>query len=380
MAGDKDKPKDPPSSSIHYHLEGATVYGGIAGRDYTGAVEHHSDARQGESVEKGQREYLTKPRQEANPFVCGPPVAPEGFYGRQRERSDIRNRIGARSPQSINLVGLWRSGKTSLLRLVREKPEEFFRAQQKPLVVYLDLQNSCFHTPEGLREGLRRGIKQQIGDEPWKREESDDPFAVEDGLQDVKERGWRLVVQLDEFECIGARLAAFREWGQDWRAKASAELLTLMVASRRPMHEIYKTLELASPFDNIFSTTVLGALEPEAWRQLVRDGLPEVLAADLEMIDALAGGLPYYVQMAASCLWQTGDEAAMHREFEFQVRGCWQRLWGSLSVPEQNIAKKAAAYKDLPMDSRVVTDLRRYGILREDGRLFSGVFCLWQEG
>ena len=317
------------------------------------------------------------PKEEKNPFVCGPPVAPGIFYGREDVRELIRNCLGARSPQSINPIGLRRSGKSSLLRLVREKPEEFFRTQQKPLVVCLDLQNRAFQTPKGLQEGLRRGITKELGAEPWKREENDDPFAVEDGLQNVKERGWRLVVQLDEFECIGERLADFQEWGHDWRSKASAELITLMVASKRPIHEIWRTLGLTSDFSNIFRTTVLGSLERGAWEQLVRDGLPDVSEVELAAINALAGGMPCYVQVAASCLWETGNIAAMRQEFQSQMRGVWRNLWESLSVREQQVVQAAVAGRKPLLQSRIVLDLQQYGVLRSDGMLFSKAFASW---
>jgi hypothetical protein len=79
-----------------------------------------------------------------------------------------------------------------------------------------------------------------------------------------------------------------------------------VVASKRPISEMYQGLGLTSPFGNIFSTTFLGGLEREAWERLVREGFAgsKVSAETLAWIDELAGGLPLYVQMAAALLWQ----------------------------------------------------------------------------
>jgi hypothetical protein len=170
----------------------------------------------------------------SNPFNYGSPVPPKRFYGRHRAIIDVKNRIGAMTAQCINIVGLRGSGKTSLLRYIEERCDAFFQQQYKPLIVKFDLQDSRFHTPEGMIEGLRRRIKGRVGTEPWLPSANDDPYVVEDGLIKLREQGYRLIVMLDELERIGARLEQFQDWGEDWRAKASDELFALVIASTRP--------------------------------------------------------------------------------------------------------------------------------------------------
>ena len=317
----------------------------------------------------------------ANPFEYGPPVPPERFYGRHRAIADVKNRIGAISSQCINIVGMRRNGKSSLLRYIRERTEVFCHIEQKPLIVTLDLQDKKFHTPEGILEGLRRGITKVTGTEPWLRNANDDPFEVEDGLHALCARGYRLIVMLDEFERIGARLEEFQDWGEDWRAKASAGLLALVIASIRPLGEIYNPLGLTSPFGNIFSTTILGALEEEAWQQLVRDGFSqggktEALPEILQCIDNLAGGLPFYTQMAASLLWQYGDRTQAQSEFIFQATPRFRDLWNDLTQSEQQILTNVVNGVSASLQSPAVVDtLKRHGVLRSDGRLFSSAFA-----
>ena len=320
------------------------------------------------------------PRDGVNLFNYGTPVPPEGFYGRSVAMMEVKNRIGAITAQSVNLVGLRRIGKTSFLHYIWGRSEVFFQPSQRPLMILLDLQDQRFHTPGGLLEGLRRSLTRATGQEPWNVEENQDSWAVEDGLLNLRKRGDRLIVMLDEFEAIGHHLQAFQGWGDDWRSKACAGLLTLVIASKNPISEIYKDFNLTSPFGNIFSTTILGALEPEAWRQLVRDGFePEkVSESTLQWIDALAGGFPYYVQMAATLLWQWGDEQKATQEFRFQAKPRFEELWRGLSAPEQ------AAIRGLVMANRspqggMLDNLQRKGLLKPTGELFSSVFSIvWE--
>ncbi|BAY74108.1 trypsin-like protein serine protease typically periplasmic containing C-terminal PDZ domain-like protein [Nostoc linckia NIES-25] len=318
-----------------------------------------------------------------NPFEYGLPVPPERFYGRRKEILEIKNRIGAISPQCVNLVGLRRNGKTSLLRYIKEKISEFCSPEQKPLVVDLDLMNRNFHTPEGIIEGLRRGINRLTGNSPWFKEHNEDGFAVEDGLQDLVNQGYRLIILLDEFEAIASkkdRLELFQDWGEDWRSKASAGLLTMVIASKRPVNEVYETLSLGSPFANIFSTTILGALDEEAWQSIIQKGfLPN--SAVLQWVDELAGGLPYYVQMAGAMLWQNRNQEIAKNEFNFQAKPRFEELWKDLTEVERLALRYELGGGNLPIRDRAIVDkLQRHGLLRKNGGLFSSVFAEFVKG
>ncbi len=310
-----------------------------------------------------------------NPFIYGNPVPPEKLYGRQQARLEIKNRIGAIAAQSVNIVGFRRVGKTSLLRYVRANPTEFIHPNKQPLIVSLDLQSNPVSTPLGILEGLRRGImQQQKGQEPWKQDENEDDWAVNDGLEALRDRGVRLIVMLDEFEAIASRLEQFHGWGEDWRSKASTQgLFSLVVASKRPIGEMYQDLGLTSPFGNIFSTTYLGGLEWADWEKLVWEGFAEskVSAETLDWIDELAGGLPLYVQIAAALLWQeSGDRMRAEAGFKLQAEPRMRELWQGLSAVEQEVVCQLGHG-----DRAVVDQLQRYGMIRVDGGLFSRVFA-----
>ena len=313
----------------------------------------------------------------SNPFGYGTPVPPERFCGRNKTLEDVENRIGAISAQCINVVGFRRSGKSSLLQYIKYRPDKFCSADKKPLMALLDLQYARHHTPEGVTEGLRREITKLTGKEPWTENADFRSFDIEDGLTTLREQGYRLIVLLDELERVGQKLEQFQDWGDDWRAKACAGLFSLVIASKRPIPEIFQTLGLSSPFDNIFSTTVLGALESEAWHGLVQEGFSQnaLPAPTLKWIDELSGGLPYFVQMAAAMLWQYGNVEAAESNFMFQAKPRFQELWNNLKDPEQVALKFAVGLSAAQPTPALTQSLQFHGLLRSDKQLFSRAFA-----
>ncbi len=339
-----------------------------------------------ESIVPPQRSGPSLLRQEynrkgPNPFTYGPTVSPERFYGRKSNRADIRNRIGGFEPQSINIVGLRRNGKSSLLRYVKERIDEFCVPEQKPLVVLLDLQDRRFRSPVGILEGIRRRIKEQVGIEPWQQREDNDLFYVEDGLEALRNRGYRLIVMFDEFEALGGRLEVFQDWGDDWRAKASAGLVTLVIASKQEVSKLYQGLNLTSPFGNIFSTTVLGGLELEAWKSLMKSG--DLAGDEMQWVNKFAGCLPFYAQMAASIIWQYGSLELAQKQFWKQAQPRFEEIWKNLQHPERQVIKEITHEKQidslLKMNYETFESLKLYGLMNADGRLFCSAFCTFVE-
>ncbi|MEZ4859668.1 MAG: ATP-binding protein [Caldilineaceae bacterium] len=315
-----------------------------------------------------------------NPFQYGNPVAPEQFYGREAELALIRDRLGKLTPESLSLVGHRRMGKSSLLRYIAARPLTFCRPEQRPLFVSLDLQDRRFHTPIGITEGLRRGIERATGTAPWATSENDDLFAVDDGLTALRDQGWTLIMLIDEFDRIGARLAAFQDWGEDWRAKASVGKLVLVIASLQPLDTLYQTLGLTSPFANIFITATLGALAPAAQEALVRAGFAQsghaLPAAGLTLVDELAGGFPYYTQLAAGLLWRLGDPATVRQEFMHQATPRFRELWADLTPLEQQTLRNLSSQQGVALpDAKLLAELQRQGLVRNNHHPFSTAFA-----
>lgn len=314
-----------------------------------------------------------------NPFECGNPVPPDRFYGRHNAIRDVKDRIGSISSQSINIVGLRRSGKTSLIRYIQERQQEFFTPHQKPIVVTINFHNRQYQTYEGIYEGLRRGIKKAIGKEPWHKDFNDNPFETQDGLSDIRDEGYRLIVVFDEFETVAKRSDFLHSWDEDWRAISNTGALSTIIASKSPLSHIYSEARLTSSFHNIFTTTTLGALEESEWQQLVGDGFESSQKADIDSIykyiDDLAGGLPYYVQLAASLLWKHQDTKLATEEFIFQSYPIFEELWSTLSNKEKEALFFYAGSNEGAMPTqRLMMSLQRYGLIRSNQSLFSTAF------
>lgn len=115
----------------------------------------------------------------------------------------MKGRIGAVAAQSLSLVGTRRSGKSSVLRYIKERIGEFCSPAQRPLVASISLQFDRFHHPAGIIEGLRREIERETGNCPWQQHENDDPFAVDEGLERLRDQGYRLIVSSTSSSALG---------------------------------------------------------------------------------------------------------------------------------------------------------------------------------
>lgn len=174
-----------------------------------------------------------------------------------------------------------------------------------------------------------------------------------------------------------------QDWGEDWRSKASAGFLTMVIASKRPLNEVYETLSLGSPFANIFSMTILGALEKEAWQSIIQKGQKEFLpnSVVLQWVDELAGGLPYYVQMAGAILWQNRNQEIAKNDFNFQAKPRFEELWKDLTEVERLALRYELGESNLPIpDWAIVDRLQRHGLLRKNRGVFSSMFAEFVKG
>jgi hypothetical protein len=224
-------------------------------------------------------------------------------------------------------------------------------------------------------------VYEALGTILWPTSEQLTDWEFVDGLKRLRNSDYRLIVMLDEFEQIGQHLEAFQDWGSDWRAKSSAGLLGMIIASQRSIDDIYKTVGLTSPFGNIFTLTYLGGLSLLEVEQLVTEGFMStgrVLSPRyLQIIDELAGGLPYFVQMAAALLWEYQDEETVRDIFLQEAEPRFDELWRGLSNPERNAVCQAAGVLRGDPAPGVLRSLQRLGIFRDDNRLFSSLLAAY---
>ena len=106
---------------------------------------------------------------------------------------------------------------------------------------------------------------------------------------------------------------------------------------------------------------------------------------ELEWVDRVSGGMAFYVQMAASMLFQYGDLEEADQEFWFQAEDRFMKLWRDLTGPERSALKFAMGLGGVEAGRGLRDRLVRYGLIRfpfrealpTDGRLFSPAFGEW---
>jgi hypothetical protein len=112
-------------------------------------------------------------------------------------------------------------------------------------------------------------------------------------------------------------------------------------------------------------------MEELEWQELIRDQW-QVSLEELGWVDGLAGGLPYYVQLAASALWDANRDREQARDwFRQEAVGRFVRLWRDLEEGEREVLRSLEA------GGAIGERLTRYGLVRSDGSLFSSVFGDW---
>jgi len=249
--------------------------------------------------------------EELAPFVVGPPIThPRQFFGRTQELKRIFG-LWKRFPlQNVAVIGLHRTGKTSLLRylanITRVGPVQLRPGQQTDWLpqperyqwVFVDFQDARMGNQERLLRYLLTSFNIPIP-EPCNLNIFMD--LVSEHLQQPT------IVLMDE---IGAGLASpeldqqfwwsLRSLGSNFTGGKLGFLLTAHATPALLAHEYGKP----SPFFNIFGHTVtLGPLyDPEA-RELVASSPIPFTPDDIEWILAQSGRWPVLLQfLSDTCL------------------------------------------------------------------------------
>lgn len=312
----------------------------------------------------------------ANPFFTGGAVPPELFVGRASALALIKTRLGGRSLQSLSIVGERRIGKSSLLRYVHERAADLFNP--RPIVIYLDLMKGYCHTRAGFTKALRRELTAALGREPWPAGDEADPATLSFALEDLSKTGARLILCLDEVEELTKRRAEFDNLLEELRAAGQMGQIGLLTASAHPLADLCKSDGLISPFFNIFVQETLGLLSEAEWRSLVQNRMT-VTEAELAAIERLAGGHPFYTQLAAWRLWEAknGGDSKWEKLTLADVEPHWASQRNHLSASEW-IALKAIAgnYPGPASGTPIFESLTRRGLLR-NGKPFCEAHQDW---
>jgi hypothetical protein len=270
-------------------------------------ADHPNPVRLGDILFAG----LPLPAEELAPFVIGPPIShPRQFFGREQELKRIFG-LWRRFPlQNVAVIGLHRSGKTSLLhyleKITRATPAELRPGQRRDWLtqperyqwVLVDFQNAQMCRQATLLRYLLTSLTLP----------APDSCDLGNFIEIVSQHLQRpTVILMDE---IGAGLASpeldqqfwwsLRSLGSNYTQGKLGFLLTAQATPALLAHEYGKP----SPFFNIFGHTInLGPLsDPEA-RELIASSPRPFRPADVEWVLEQSGRWPALLQILAdTCL------------------------------------------------------------------------------
>ena len=248
-----------------------------------------------------------------NPYRLSPVFQEGEFFGRQPTLGMLKTAMAA--SRSVQLVGQFRIGTTSVLRYIKAHPKEFF-ADQKAIVIYWDLtsrtrpRNSDDFFSQMLKfmsqALVRRGEIQAMIDSEM---DTSDPFLFHDyTARWVENEGYSVFFLLDEFGVI----ASDESFGTDFydNIRSTIPTISYVLTSPRSL-DYYSSGELhSSPLWNALQLFTLGLFEDyETIQQLIRIpakrvGLQWADYAENFIYDR-GGQHPYFIQLAASSLYDT---------------------------------------------------------------------------
>ena len=306
---------------------------------------------------------MTAANRLGNPFICGGPVPPSHFIGREREVQIIFDQITSHALGSIAICGDRRIGKTSLLQYVchPEVLQEWGLPQDKYLFLFLDSQSISEFTPSRFwRRLLTLLLRERKGNLPpemiegilARKEIGHTDFEIV--LDEIGRRGQVLALLLDEFEWV-VRTGdddepITRDFLSGLRAlmNRTPKALMLVVATCRELYELCRPIKfIGSPFENEFTFRRLRPFTRREIDQLLDNALEgtgiEFTPEERDYLCSLAGNHPFLIQLAGSTLLEfrmQGLETApnselIRTEFEEQARYHLSQLWENCSREEQ---------------------------------------------
>jgi serine/threonine-protein kinase len=317
---------------------------------------------------------------------------PDQFYGRSRELNRILSRIGADRPQSVSVVGDRRIGKSSLLNALKwkETQERYLGEELQSILVFMDFQRFHKMDLEDFFLLLEKEIRHSCTELP--RFDGLSGYGVYQSiLEQLKEKGQRLLLLFDEFDAITSNPAFDLDFYSFMRSAANNYPVGYVTSSKVELQKICYSSDVAdSPFFNIFSNLYLRPFERKEALELIRLPSQEAgfaLEKYSEDILALAGLFPFYLQIACSVyfewLQEQGEEEPDREELKEryleEAGPHFHYFWEHLNAESKHVMKQLLAnVQPGPEFSFICRKLQKDGHLVKEGvkfRLFSPAFA-----
>ena len=335
-----------------------------------------------------------------SPYTVGHPVDPANFFGRREEVGRVFGVIGGQQVQSVSLLGLRRSGKTSFLRYVAHPPvmARYLSDPSDYLLVFVDLQSGVT-TPVDFYQKVSEALAAAVGiSSPLDRFDQPQLRHVEAVLEAAAPR--RVLILLDEFDRLTTYPVFNEAFFTGLRSLVTDNQLGWVTTSYRNLYELGRQLKVpqTSPFFNIFSTSIyLGALTPSEADELI---IQPALSArqpfstdDVVWLKTLAGQVPAFLQKAAQALFEArrrdpdGPVARREAKQEFTrwAEHHFSYYWETLTEKEQDLLTQIATgdtsisffANTLQQGDTTVDDLVSYALVAEsEDRYYIGGVAL----
>ena len=343
------------------------------------------------------------------------PVNPADFYGRHEEMKHIFDRLHNRALGSSSIVGLEKSGKTSLLLYLSDPAvvkEHGFADEY--MFMYFNFEGVGI-TPVKFCLRVLKRLQPEISDSRLSQ-------MMRDMIRDIQTKDEiDLLALVRLFETIGNKLKIVlvfdgfdnvikdESFGAEFysilRRLATNCNLAFIVATRRELSYYCHSKEIeSSPFFNIFATIYLGPLPREESETLLTERFESLRLSlskkEIEYILEITGGHPYLLQVACYYLVDAkrkhkgGEQEQLERTrqgLKKEVTSFFHRCWDScLEGDERRVlialarthaqGRKTLSAAELNSSVEELCCLKNNGMIVESDqgyKLFSPIFAEW---
>jgi len=298
-----------------------------------------------------------------NPFICGGPVPPPYFVGREKEVRVIFNQIANPARGCVAISGNRRIGKTSLLQYVCDPAtiERWGLSEDKYVFLLLDCGSIGDFTPSNfwrrvlvrlLRKTKDKTLAEAVQSALTRHEIHYDDFEIV--LDKMHRIGQMLVLLLDEFEWVlnidNERATRIFLGGLRALINRQPKVFSLITATRQELTELCHPLKFStSPFYNNFIFQPLKPFTEADINQLIDKALEQTNVEfhpdECAYVFGIGGFHPYLVQRAASLIFDaktqglkvTDCREVIEADFEEQARLHFTELWRDFSHQEKRL-------------------------------------------
>jgi len=292
-----------------------------------------------------------------NPYDFTHPVVPPHFIGREALLASLEQALDETA--SVSLIGDRRIGKSSVLETFRLRAQEMGRT----VVLLTGIGREA--------ASLSAFVLAVTGHTcPDNADRAADALSV--WVEKQGRPGLVPLLLLDEAE-IFIRQFDYRFFE---RLRGMLDRLCLVLATNKPIDQLFKQMNKGSPFDYKLRIERLGLLEHSAANALVQRGGENLDGEDHELMRRWAGRNPYYLQLLG---YRLVEARQMGETREIALDKAWEdayarlrSLWANLNDREQDALHNAAA--GTPSNHR---GLRGRGLLEENELAFGEVLSEW---